>query len=536
MKLFKVDLFSTKYSLLLCFVLLTFYGFSQAPEPTLHSPYNTISVHSYYLQPTSFEPNVAAQTLNQVNPQLAIELKQILDGKGLRIQLSSIPTDSMYRDSLTKKEIYILFPKVLPEVYIEKVGNQWFYSKETVREIPRLHREVYPLGSDVLVKLFPKIGQYKFLGLELWQYFGMLFLMFFTFLTYKVFNGVIRYFLRRLNNSRFSEYIKEPEILWRIVRLTSLLVVFWFLMRSLPILQLPIDMVAAVLVGLRIARTILLINLLLRAVDLIIVYARSITAKTANTLDDQLMPIIKRSLYTIITIVGAIHILSLLDVNVTALIAGISIGGLALALAAQDTVKNFIGSIMIFVDRPFQIGDAISIGAVSGVVEEVGFRSTRIRTPSHSITTVPNGMLANMVVDNLGLRVYRKFKTDLTLTYQTSPENIELFVQGVQQLLSIHPKTRKEGQAVYFHDMTASSLNIVLSTHLIVDGWNGELQARQDIFLAIIQLANQLNVQFAYPSTTVFIEKAGAVVPKEVGSVEDFIATYSEKWSPKEEV
>src|SRR5690606_10321823 len=116
---------------------------------------------------------------------------------------------------------------------------------------------------------------------------------------------------------------------------------------------------------------------------------RKATEKTANTLDDQLLPVLKRIVSMVVWAIGLFYVLDYLDVNVTALLAGISIGGLAIALAAQDTVKNFFGSIMIFLDKPFQIGDWVQFGDVDGVIEEVGVRSTRIRTFANSITYVP---------------------------------------------------------------------------------------------------------------------------------------------------
>ena len=184
-----------------------------------------------------------------------------------------------------------------------------------------------------------------------------------------------------------------------------------------------------------------------------------------------------------------------------------STGGLALALAAQETVKNLIGSLMIFIDKPFQIGDLVTAGAVTGTIEMVGFRSTRIRTPENSVTTVPNGSLANMVVNNLGMRVYRRYKTDLSLTYSTSPEQIKAFIEGVKAIIASKEGVKTEGNQVVFNNMSASSLDVMLIVYFEVKTWDEELQLTQQILLEILQLAKELNVDFAFPSTSIYMEK-----------------------------
>ena len=126
--------------------------------------------------------------------------------------------------------------------------------------------------------------------------------------------------------------------------------------------------------------------------------------KTVSTLDDQLIPLLRKFLKAVVLVLGAVWILSRLDFNVTALLAGVSLGGLAFALAAQDTLKNMFGSLLIFLDKPFQVGDWIQADSIDGTVEEVGFRSTRVRTFANSVIYVPNGKLSDMMVNNMGMR------------------------------------------------------------------------------------------------------------------------------------
>ena len=224
-------------------------------------------------------------------------------------------------------------------------------------------------------------------------------------------------------------------------------------------------------------------------------------------MDDQLAPVIEKVLSIAIWIVGAIYFLESLDINITTLLAGISIGGLAIALAAQDTVKNFFGSIMIFVDKPFQIGDWINFDNVDGTVEEVGLRSTRIRTFANSVTTIPNGALADKVINNMGLRKYRRFKTEIGITYDTPPEKVDAFVIGIRAIIQAHPTTRKDYFEVHLNSFGASSINILLYCFFEAPNWTEELSGRHEIMYAIILLANDLGVEFAFPTQTIHLTK-----------------------------
>jgi MscS family membrane protein len=159
--------------------------------------------------------------------------------------------------------------------------------------------------------------------------------------------------------------------------------------------------------------------------------------------------------------IGLLYVLQSLNFDITTLLAGISIGGIALALAAQDTLKNFFGSLMIFIDKPFQIGDWINFNEVDGTVEEVGFRSTRVRTFANSLVYVPNGKLADSTIDNFGLRQYRRFSTTISLTYDTPTALIRQFVDGLNEIVANHPDTRKDFWEVKLNTMGSHSLNIM---------------------------------------------------------------------------
>ncbi len=290
------------------------------------------------------------------------------------------------------------------------------------------------------------------------------------------------------------------------VQVLSLLLVFISLKRLYPALQLPVRTAEFFRVGLAIFIGVLVAVLLYRITRIIIVYLEKAAEATESKMDDQVLPVIERSISVMIVVGTLFYVLSKLNVNVTALIAGLSIGGIALALAAQDTVKNLIGSVMIFMDKPFQVGDFVEIGGQFGSVVEVGFRSTRIMTKDSSVLSIPNGQVANMNLRNLGVRRFRLFETEIGLTYDTPAYLIEQFIEGIRKIMRLHPLVMPEEQYVYFSKMADSSLNVFVRVNIDTQVWAEELDVKQELYLDIIRMAYEMGIRFAFPSRTLYIE------------------------------
>ena len=498
--------------ILLLFSFLALAQQTQAPLPTLESPSNTMNVHLYYLQQDSYRPEIAARCINLPGHrlqamQLALQLKQIFDGKGLFVRLNMLPQEPDYRDTITQKPYYTPFPEQLPDVYLERINNQWYYSRQTTSAIPHLHQEIYPFGTDFLVNFFPVSASQRFLGLAIWQWLGMILLLFIAWAFHLIMSRLFRPVILMLIKSKYSQPLDDKSMIWKTARQTSFVVLLLMIKAFLPLLQLPVKMMGWIISGLGIAVIIMSIWLALSLIDVMIAYAYRFARSTERKMDEQVLPILSKALKVIAVLSGMIYILQLLDVNITALIAGVSIGGLALALAAQDTVKNLIGSAMIFFDQPFQIGDWVVCNGVEGTVREVGFRSTRIELMDNSIVSVPNDQIASSAITNMGLRTYRLLKTTLGVTYDTPPILLEKFIEGLRRIVAEHPKTRKDNYLVYFHSFGESSLNIYFRTHFQVTTFQEELQEREKIAFAILQLANKLGVRFAFPTQTLFVEE-----------------------------
>lgn len=220
----------------------------------------------------------------------------------------------------------------------------------------------------------------------------------------------------------------------------------------------------------------------------------------------QLLRLVARLLIFIVIPAIIIYAAQQLGLPAYSVVTGLGIGGLAFALAARDTLANLFGSLMIMFDRPYRIGDWIKLGGEEGTVEDIGFRSTRMRTFYDSLVSIPNSEAVSMPIDNMGQRAFRRVFTKVGLRYDTPPERIEAFLEGVKQILLANPDTRKDYFHVVFHDFADSHLSIMLYFFVHTPDWSTELVARQRVLLEIVRLAHTLGVEFAFPTQSLRVE------------------------------
>jgi MscS family membrane protein len=263
-------------------------------------------------------------------------------------------------------------------------------------------------------------------------------------------------------------------------------------------------------IGIKIMLSYHLVKLAYQLVDVFSDFLAIKANSTEFPLDDQLVPMIRKSLRIFTVVFGVLIAVQNLGVNVMSVLAGLGLGGLAFALAAKDACANMFGSIMILMDKPFRVGDWITAGGVDGTVEEIGFRSTKIRTFYSSLVSVPNSQLANINIDNMGRRKARRIKATLGLTYDTRPEQMEAFLEGMKNIIKANPYTQKDNFHVVFHSYGASSLNVLVYCFLEVRDWAQEMVERQNIYLEALRLAKELKVDFAFPTQTLYVQQEEA--------------------------
>lgn len=228
-------------------------------------------------------------------------------------------------------------------------------------------------------------------------------------------------------------------------------------------------------------------------------------SKTRTKIDDLLVPLGRKTAKAIIMVFGIVYIAHALDYEVLPLLTGLGIGGLAVAFAAKDTIENFFGSIAVIADRPFEVGDWVVVDDVEGTVVELGLRSTRIRTFYDSLVTVPNATLVRATVDNYGRRRYRRFSTYVNLPYDTPPDKIEKFCEGVRQIVRDHPNTRKDVFHVYLNKFGPHSLDVLIYIFHECPDWATELAERQRFMLDVLKMAQGIGVEFAFPTQTLHV-------------------------------
>ena len=486
--------------------------------PSNQSPYHTIVTHLQYLQPETYQPELTricfdASLDSATAVGISKQLKMILDAKGLYVATSQLPNDPSFEDSISGRNVYVLFRDELPQVYVVKQGNTWIYSSETVSSVPDLIRMAYPWGTHHLIKLFPVDTSQRVLGLSGWQYLGLLALLILSFLIYYVLYFVFNRLFNRLIKKRLKNWQVEDKLIWTIARLSSLLLVFQIAYTLFPVLRFPVQSTRFLLMAFKIVLAVLIMVLSFRIIDLVVSQLNRVVTRTESKMDDQLMPILNRISKIIIGFLAFIYILNLLDVNITAILAGVSIGGLALALAAQDTVKNLLGSLMIFVDKPFQIGDYIEVDGTAGTVEEVGFRTTRIRTADTSLVAIPNGNVANFSINNKGVRPMRLLHIDIGVTYNTPRRYLQVLKDGLEEFVQRHPGLADEPRYVFINSLDASAINIMFRAYVQTDVWAEELAVREQVIMKILEFAELLGISIAFPSSTIYIDQIPGQAP-----------------------
>lgn len=242
------------------------------------------------------------------------------------------------------------------------------------------------------------------------------------------------------------------------------------------------------------------------AVDAVGQMLEAMAARTENTLDDHLAPLTTKVMKAFVVAFGSLIVLQSFGVPVMSVLAGLSLGGLALALAAQDTAKHLFGSIMLIIDRPFQIGDWIKFADIEGKVEEVGLRSTRIRTAATSVISIPNGVLAGDKIDNIGARRSRRAQHTLELDSTTPQAAVEQFMEKLRYFMKQHPKVLKDDAYVAFVGFGNAGLKIQLTFFMQVNTQDEENQTLADILFEVRKIAGELKISFATAGQNIFVK------------------------------
>ncbi len=309
--------------------------------------------------------------------------------------------------------------------------------------------------------------------------------------------------------ARRSSWTWDDVLAGRIASPLSSLLAVQLLRRALPWLEIGPRQQALITPLITVMTTVLVLWAGFRAVDVgvSVVISRSWAAGRPAT--RSLIAITGRFAKVIIVLISAIAVLAHLGVSVTSLVAGVGVGGLALALAAQKTVENLFGTLSIGVDQPFRETDFVRVGELRGHVEAIGLRSTRIRTLDRTLVTIPNGKLADMNVESFTVRDRMRLFTTIPLVFGTHSAQMRKVLQGIEDALRAHPKLWPDELVVRFKALGSSSLNIEVMAWFLAANW-GEFQLiRQDMLLAILEVVEANGAQLALPAQTLHLTGQG---------------------------
>ncbi|MBW2693842.1 MAG: mechanosensitive ion channel family protein [Deltaproteobacteria bacterium] len=247
---------------------------------------------------------------------------------------------------------------------------------------------------------------------------------------------------------------------------------------------------------------------LVKLVDVFIAFLRPRVAESESRLDDQLLPVLSGALKAFIVVIVGVLILQNSGYNISGLLAGLGLGGLAVALALQPTLANMFAAITIFVDRPFHVGDGVSVAGTSGSVEGIGLRSTRIRTYEGTLVTIPNSAVVNAQIDNLQVRPTRRTNFTIGVTYETSSEKLKRAVGILREIMEQHPGT--DTSRAHFKSYGESALILDVAHWCKYLDYSLYLACIEEINFEIKRRFEDEGIEMAYPTQTVHLLQKAA--------------------------
>ena len=501
-----------------------------APEPppvpeALRTPRATMATFLHSMndikrgKPDRIADAVQTLDLSEVNPlvrrergaDLAWMLLEVLD-RTKRIDLERIPDHE-------QGEPWVVARYTSGEVRIRRLADgRWLFDKETVAALPAILDEVADRANAMggqtndrwlpfhirLQRQLPEWMKQRLLILQNWQWLGLLLIIALGVVVDRIAQFLARAGMRRWLR-RFPSVerrIDAADTRLRPLGLALMAFVWWI---GILFLGLPESVLLVLLVAVKLLASLSAVWVAWRLVDVVSALMAEKASLTDNRLDDVLVPMVTRTLKIFIAVGGVVFVADNLNIDITGLLAGLGLGGLAFALAAKDLVQNFFGSITVLMDRTFTVGDWIIVDDIEGTVEHMGFRSTRIRTFYNSLVTIPNSRFITAEVDNMGARRYRRYKQKFGVTYDTPPEKIEAFCEGLREIVRQHPYMRKDYFQIWFNDLGASALEILIYVFWQTPDWSTELRERHRFLLDALRLADALGVEFAFPTQTVHL-------------------------------
>lgn len=382
----------------------------------------------------------------------------------------------------------------------------WHFSADTVSQVDNLY-EIYKDRPVVNVPESQKAWYNRelLLGNETWRILALFLVIFMALLIGHVVRTVMRHWTRRLERRDRAVIAVMAKTIGKtavpILLLVALRAALEFMIIEFAVKE-TVDTVIHVIFSLLIG------YIFFRTVDVLVEFLRQVAVKSGSTLNDMLVPIVSTSLRLTVIVLVLLEIMTAIsDKPPSTVIAGLGAGGLAIGLAAQDTIKNFFGSVMIYADRPFELGDRIVIDGHDGPVEAVGFRSTRIRTLDGHLVTVPNGEMAYKTIHNIGKRPFIRRIINIRVAYDTPPEKVRTALSVLRELLADHEGMEENfPPRVFLHDFLETAINIRAIYWYHPPAYWDFCDFSERLNLEIVERFQAAGIQFALPAQRLFLE------------------------------
>lgn len=398
-------------------------------------------------------------------------------------------------------------PIVLVRVPDRLYGMVWLFAAETLERVPELYAEV---GYPYIEQRLPAVlVETRVLGVALWRWIAALLLV-------PLSLGVAWVLLRLLVTVPMFVYARLrgralSGALWAEVR-TPVLVLTTMILHYIVIMLSGIPLLYRQYYArvVKISLTIALAWLLWRWINRAIRLAHSRVLARGDTEAGSVLLLGQRIVKVLVVTAVFLISLSMLGFEMKTFLAGLGIGGIAVALAAQKTLENVFGGIWMLSDRAIRVGDFCVFGAYRGTVEDIGLRSTRVRTLDRTIVTIPNGQLMNMVVENFALRDKMWFNPTIGLRYETTATQLRRVLAGIQEFLEAHPKIEKDGLRVRLLRLGPSSLDVEVFAYILTTDYAEFTAIREELLLRILEIVAAAGASLAFPSQTIYLEDSSA--------------------------
>ncbi|HVT92857.1 MAG TPA: mechanosensitive ion channel family protein [Bryobacteraceae bacterium] len=466
--------------------------------------------------------------------RLPRRLKYVLDNQVINLnKLSSDPAGSL-DDGLppdTERIVTVKMETGTADILLHRAkngnGDVWLFSEATMQMVPKMAAEV---DRPAIEKYLPKLltRRTPVFSLRFWQLLALLIAVPVALALSSLFTRLLILILRPLilaiTKERAGERLKAIQMPIRLIVLVLVLHTVAYSILSLPVLarQLLINLAT-------ISTVVLLAWLITRLIEISaqLTSTRLLRSRQAGSM--AVMQLFRRLLKACVVGIAALVVMERLGVNLTAVLAGVSVVGIAIALAAQKTLENLFGGIMIITDQPIRVGDYCKFGTQGGTVEDIGLRSTRFRTPERTVVSVPNGQLAAMNLENFAERDKMLFNPVIGLRYESTADQVRYVLAEIRRLLYAHPKVETASARVRFTKFADSSINLEVFSYVTTRDYNEFLAIQEDLLLRVMDIVETAGSGFAFPSQTLYFGKDTGLDPAKTQAALKTVEDWREK-------